>query len=708
MKIYLPIAKIDAERREVWGYASTEARDDQGEIVKREALIGALGDYMKFANIREMHQLSAVGVAREAAVDERGLYVGAKIVDDQAWQKVIEGVYKGYSIGGRIIERDPADYKTITGLVLNEISLVDRPANPEAVFDCWRAAGATRMPETRFDPPFQFWACGVPEHRHLAKAEALRCQEQAAGPGAGLIAAARTAIATAEDALEKAERKPSEQPYGDVEYADPGYQADRKKRYPIDTERHIRAAWNFINRPTNARRYAPAELSQIKARIVAAWKAKIDKDGPPAAEEGTRIGRSAACGALTKALWDVGHVARIILDLDWLKESLAVEAAMEGDGSPQPSRLQSIIVELCSFLNALVAEETAEILNDAELAGEPSGPMAADIMTMAAGAGGATLVADLCRGSSPRMRKLAAAILAKDKHGVADQALLDLAYHAVDKCLGMDGLLFAERSHLGHARDALKAAGAARAEATPDTARNPETGPPMPYPAQLQSGPGERAARDAAGPPLSTDTAAVLEMIAGALGKKGRGHRALMDVAHDCLGRLTDSACCIAAKAGARHSKETMDHLTAAHDHLVAAGAKCDAAEPDAGKDWEGADFERGKAAAAGLAKMLAGERAEKSALIASLTEIVPRLDQLTKRVEEIARTPLPPLAFAKNVTSIAKQQDVGPGGLSSDELVAAFSRMSQEEQTLTLIKASYARPIHPPGLAPAKETRGG
>ena len=77
MKIYFPFAKVDAEQREVWGYASTEARDDQGEIIKRDALIAALGDYMKFANIREMHQLSAVGVAKEAAVDDRGLYVGA-------------------------------------------------------------------------------------------------------------------------------------------------------------------------------------------------------------------------------------------------------------------------------------------------------------------------------------------------------------------------------------------------------------------------------------------------------------------------------------------------------------------------------------------------------------------------------------------------------------------------------------------------------
>jgi hypothetical protein len=142
MRFYASIAKVDAEQRMVWGYASTEAVDGEGETILRSAIEGALDDYMKFANIREMHQLSAVGVAKEAAIDDKGLYLGAKIVDDDAWQKVIEGVYKGFSIGGKALARDPANRKTITQLRLFEISLVDRPCNPEAVFDCWKAADA--------------------------------------------------------------------------------------------------------------------------------------------------------------------------------------------------------------------------------------------------------------------------------------------------------------------------------------------------------------------------------------------------------------------------------------------------------------------------------------------------------------------------------------------------------------------------------------
>ena len=63
MRLYAKITKIDQAEQMVFGYASTEALDSQGEIVKREALEAALPDYMRFANIREMHQPSAVGVA---------------------------------------------------------------------------------------------------------------------------------------------------------------------------------------------------------------------------------------------------------------------------------------------------------------------------------------------------------------------------------------------------------------------------------------------------------------------------------------------------------------------------------------------------------------------------------------------------------------------------------------------------------------------
>lgn len=61
-------------------------------------------------------------------------------------------------------------------------------------------------------------------------------------------------------------------PYGDVPYADPGYQDDKQKRYPIDTADHVRAAWSYINQAKNAAKYSAAELANIKGRIKAAAK----------------------------------------------------------------------------------------------------------------------------------------------------------------------------------------------------------------------------------------------------------------------------------------------------------------------------------------------------------------------------------------------------------------------------------------------------
>lgn len=76
---------------------------------------------------------------------------------------------------------------------------------------------------------------------------------------------------------------PPHEPYGAVEYADPGFQADKKKRYPIDTPEHIRAAWSYINQGKNADAYSSEQVAHIKAKIVSAWKAKIDPKGPPSA-----------------------------------------------------------------------------------------------------------------------------------------------------------------------------------------------------------------------------------------------------------------------------------------------------------------------------------------------------------------------------------------------------------------------------------------
>lgn len=70
------------------------------------------------------------------------------------------------------------------------------------------------------------------------------------------------------------------EPYGDVKYADPGYRG--RKRYPIDTTKHIRAAWAYINMPKNAAKYSAEQLKAIKAKIKKAMTglgAEVAADG---------------------------------------------------------------------------------------------------------------------------------------------------------------------------------------------------------------------------------------------------------------------------------------------------------------------------------------------------------------------------------------------------------------------------------------------
>ncbi len=61
-------------------------------------------------------------------------------------------------------------------------------------------------------------------------------------------------------------------PYGDVSYADPGYQSDRKKRYPIDSASHVKAALAYLAQKANAAKYSAAQLKRVMGRIRGAAK----------------------------------------------------------------------------------------------------------------------------------------------------------------------------------------------------------------------------------------------------------------------------------------------------------------------------------------------------------------------------------------------------------------------------------------------------
>jgi hypothetical protein len=142
----MPFGKVDLERRIVSGFASLDNLDKQYDIVTTEASMEAFAKFR--GNIREMHQPSAVGkmisFKEEKYFDPeskkfyKGVYVSTYISKgaQDAWEKVLDGTYTGFSIGGRMNKWDDAydekmdkQIRIIKDYDLIELSLVDSPAN---------------------------------------------------------------------------------------------------------------------------------------------------------------------------------------------------------------------------------------------------------------------------------------------------------------------------------------------------------------------------------------------------------------------------------------------------------------------------------------------------------------------------------------------------------------------------------------------------
>jgi uncharacterized protein YoxC len=142
----MPLTKVDEGRRIVSGFASLDNLDKQDDIVTTEASMDAFAKFR--GNIREMHQPSAVGkmisFKEEKYFDPetkkfyKGVFVSAYISKgaQDAWEKVLDGTYTGFSIGGRMNkwddgydEKSDKPIRIIKEYDLVELSLVDSPAN---------------------------------------------------------------------------------------------------------------------------------------------------------------------------------------------------------------------------------------------------------------------------------------------------------------------------------------------------------------------------------------------------------------------------------------------------------------------------------------------------------------------------------------------------------------------------------------------------
>lgn len=408
MRFYGEIQRVDEEQRMVWGYASTEQRALDGLVITRDAMAGALDEYMEYANIREMHQASAVGVAREAMVDDKGLWIGAYVVDDDAWKKVVERVYKGFSIGAKITRRDDEDKTLVRGISLREISLVDRPSDPGAKFDTFRAADFQDGELDEEDPVERGEGEEEPGYRYVLRgsdpetAEVVdtyrrdftsKQRESAAKTGAAMPDGSfpienRADLENAIRAFGRAKNKRAVKRHIEKRAKALGAEdlipdswkegGDDKKRAAELDNTDGAGAPEVVERtdPTaEVPEAAPGadpgtggadpaktevELALEAARAAAADLQRAVEPEPEPEPEPAIMRMEVP--EIRRGMYSVGHLASLLQSVAYMVQDAQFETEVEGDNSPVPGKLRSALIALAQAYKAMSDEEVAELL----------------------------------------------------------------------------------------------------------------------------------------------------------------------------------------------------------------------------------------------------------------------------------------------------------------------------------------------------------
>lgn len=159
-RVFVPLTKVDEEQRLVYGRITQEVLDKSGEVMDYETSKPHFqkwsGEFeektggLSKGNLRVMHGLNVAGKLTDIAYDdlEKAVDVCAKVVDDGEWEKVLEGCYTGFSVGGRYGKKwndtleDGTQVKKYTAIP-GEVSLVDDPCVTTATFSLVKANGET-------------------------------------------------------------------------------------------------------------------------------------------------------------------------------------------------------------------------------------------------------------------------------------------------------------------------------------------------------------------------------------------------------------------------------------------------------------------------------------------------------------------------------------------------------------------------------------
>jgi hypothetical protein len=384
LNLFIPITKVDAAQRLVYGVISEEIPDKSGEILdyasakpefqKWSGEIEKATDGKSKGNLRAMHDNIAAGKFVDITFDDEAKRIQgvAKVIDDNEWAKVEAGVYSGFSIGGGYAKRwsDPQNpqLKRYTP-TLSEVSLVDNPCVPTATFEFIKEDGSTEL--RKFTAKREVSMADGQNEDTQADAidsKAEKVEKSAEAPADGT---------PEETALEKSERP---QDKGGVIQ---GFQAKDgsfhlkkadalRRNSEIEAEQIAAPALDALKKLDDAMAKAdaahepeeqPAELEKSAdpdpvqvtepgevAKAAEAAKAAEPAEEAPEAEDG-----------LKKGMYGVSRFAELLQSIQFLQEDTAWEAEWEGDDSTLPAKLKSWLAEGGKLLVQMTREETAEL-----------------------------------------------------------------------------------------------------------------------------------------------------------------------------------------------------------------------------------------------------------------------------------------------------------------------------------------------------------
>lgn len=376
--IFAQLMKVDTKNRIVYGRAVQEVPDASGEIFDyksskphfekwvaetKEASAGK-----SLGNIRAMHGNVAAGKAVDVVFhdDECAIDIAAKIVDTNEWDKVIEGVYTGFSIGGSYVGKKikDGDLMRYTAAPV-EISLVDKPCIPTAMFfdivkkkgfEVVDDAGASKHVDFKLEAEAApvVKVDDVPPEPEPAEVDIDGTPEQVAEFGKLMK----------DNTLDLG--KVVGMVKGALQAGVPKRFADKaNKKYPLDNADQVLAAWYFVNTTKAAEGYSEDELKAIKGEVSSAYKERFGAD--PEAVTDEAAAKSLSPELLRKSFYNVASASQLLQSLSYFLEEMKYWEGQESVEHTVLGKVVDMVTTMGEVVAGLIAAEAAALTETEEL-----------------------------------------------------------------------------------------------------------------------------------------------------------------------------------------------------------------------------------------------------------------------------------------------------------------------------------------------------